>query len=87
MDPNRKLWNQQQQALLRALARPGEHQTALELFLSQHAMLHSAKLARSKLWSALPTLTGKSVLCRDKSHITCYHRNFENFRLHVLTAF
>ena len=46
MDPNRKLWNQQQQALLRALSRPDDHQKAIELFLSQHAMLHSAKMAR-----------------------------------------
>ena len=51
MDPNRKLWNQQQQALQRALSRQDDHQKAIELFLNQHAMLHSAKLARSKLWS------------------------------------
>jgi hypothetical protein len=51
MDPNRKPWNQQQQALQRALARPDDHQKAIELFLSQHARVHSAKLARSKLWS------------------------------------
>jgi hypothetical protein len=51
MDPNRKLWNRQQQALQRALSRPDEHQKAIELLLSQHAMVHSAKMARSKLWS------------------------------------
>lgn len=51
MDPNRKLWNRQQQALQRALSRPGDHQETIELFLSQHAMVHSAKMARSKLWS------------------------------------
>ena len=51
MDSNRKLWNQQQQALNRALSRPGDHQKAIDLFLSHHAMLHTAKMARSKLWS------------------------------------
>ena len=51
MDPNRKLWNQQQQVLQRALSRLDDHQKAIELFLSQHAMLHSAKLVRSRLWS------------------------------------
>jgi hypothetical protein len=51
MDPNRKRWSQQQQALHRALSRPDHYQKAIELFLSQHAMLHSAKMARSRLWS------------------------------------
>jgi hypothetical protein len=51
MNPNRKFWNQQQQRLQRALARPSDHQEAIELFLSQHAMVHSAKVSRSGLWS------------------------------------
>jgi hypothetical protein len=51
MDPNRKLWNQQQQALQHALSHPDDRQKAIELFLSQHAMLHSAKLTRPRLWS------------------------------------
>ncbi len=51
MNPNQKLWNQQLQTLRRALSRPEDHPEAIELLLSQHAMLHSAKMARSKLWS------------------------------------
>jgi hypothetical protein len=51
MNPNRQSWNRQQQELQRALARPTEHRKALELFLSQHAMVHSAKVSRSGLWS------------------------------------
>ncbi len=50
MDSDRKLWNQQQQMLQRAL-RSGDHQQAIELFLKQHAMVHSARLARPRLWS------------------------------------
>jgi len=47
MNPNQKLWNQQLQTLRRALSRPEDHPEAIELFLSQHAMVHSAKMARS----------------------------------------
>ena len=51
MDPHRKHWNQQQQKLQRALVRPADHASAIDLFLSQHAMVHSARLARTGLWS------------------------------------
>jgi len=51
MNLNRKFWNQQQQELRRARVRPTEHQKAIGLFLNQHAMVHSAKMSRSKLWS------------------------------------
>jgi hypothetical protein len=50
LDPNRKQWNAGQQKLKRAFA-AGDREWALELFLSQHAMHHSAKMARSGLWS------------------------------------
>ena len=29
---------------------------------------------------ALPTLTGKGVLCRDKSHVICYHYHISTVR-------
>ena len=51
MEPRRKFWNQQQQALRRALTRPAEPAQAMDLFLSQHAMVHTAQLTRSGLWS------------------------------------
>ncbi len=51
MDSHRKLWNTQQQALRRALSRPADHAQAIELFLSQHAMVHSAEMAQAGLWS------------------------------------
>lgn len=50
MDPNRKHWNERHQLLTRALA-AGDRDRAVELFLDQHAMVHSAKLVRSGLWS------------------------------------
>jgi hypothetical protein len=50
MDPNRKLWNQRHQQLTRALSK-GDRDTAIDLFLDQHAMVHSAKLSKTKLWS------------------------------------
>jgi hypothetical protein len=51
MDPNRKFWNQQQQTLQRALTLPEDHQKAIGLFLDHHAMVHSAKMAQTGLWS------------------------------------
>jgi hypothetical protein len=45
MDPNRKAWNEGQKALRQALARSDEN--AVELFLAQHASVHSAEMAPS----------------------------------------
>jgi hypothetical protein len=50
MDPNHKLWNEGHQKLNRLLAK-GDRDRAIELFLNQHAMVHSAKISKSKLWS------------------------------------
>ena len=51
MDSNRKIWNEQQQALRQALRKPADHQRAVELFLDQHAMVHTARLSAAGLWS------------------------------------
>jgi hypothetical protein len=51
MEAHRKFWNEQQQALRQKLERPGETQNALELVLNQHAMLHSAEMSQTGLWS------------------------------------
>jgi len=69
MNPNRKLpkriwtivWNQGHQKLLHALS-SNDHKKSMELFLDQHAMVHSAKMSkasearrkaavRTRLWS------------------------------------
>ena len=51
MDPYRKSWNERQHALRQALARPEEHLQAIALFLTQHAMVHTAGMSQSGLWS------------------------------------
>jgi hypothetical protein len=51
MDPHRQLWNQQQQALRRALSPSTEHAKAIELFLDQHAMVHASAMSQSGLYS------------------------------------
>ena len=51
MDAHRKNWNQGQQELREALTHPEEHPKAIELFLRQHAMVHSAQVSKSGLWS------------------------------------
>jgi hypothetical protein len=51
MNPDRKLWNKQQQELRQNLARTDSHQKAMELFLSQHAMVHAADMSHAGLWS------------------------------------
>ena len=50
MDSNRKLWNERHQKLTRLFAK-GNRDAAIELFLDQHAMLHSAKISKLRLWS------------------------------------
>lgn len=47
----RAVWNQGQQALRAALAKPGQHGLAVDLFLKQHAMVHSAQMAETGLHS------------------------------------
>jgi hypothetical protein len=51
MNPNRRHWNQGQQLLQRALARPGDHPEWKDLFLAQHAVLHASPLAAGAGWS------------------------------------
>ena len=51
VDPHRKSWNQQQQALRQSLTRLDDHPRAIELFLSQHAMLHAAGMSQMGLYS------------------------------------
>jgi hypothetical protein len=51
MDRERQLWSDGQQRFRRALVDGGEHQQAVDLFLQQHAALHSAALTGAKGWS------------------------------------
>jgi hypothetical protein len=51
MDAHRKEWNLKQQALRQAFTRLDDHHKAMELFLSQHAMVHAAEMSHDRLWS------------------------------------
>ena len=51
MDPNRKRWNAGQQILRKALAHPETHEQAVELFLIQHAMCHTAEMSGAGVYS------------------------------------
>jgi hypothetical protein len=46
-----KTWNEQQQVLRRLLRSPDDFQPAIDLFLRQHAMVHSAEMVEARLWS------------------------------------
>jgi hypothetical protein len=47
----RKLCLKRQTELRRILTSPNQHDKAIQLFLRQHAMLHSAKMAQTEPWS------------------------------------
>ena len=47
----RKLCLDRQTELRRVMARPEHHDEAIELFLAQHAMLHSIRMAGTAPWS------------------------------------
>jgi hypothetical protein len=51
MESYRKLCLNQQTELRRIMMSFSQHRIAIELFLSQHAMLHSAKMAQTEPWS------------------------------------
>jgi hypothetical protein len=66
MDANHRQWNQGQQKLRQALA-ASDAQEAIELFLIQHARVHSAKGSRANLWSfeddVLKDMTEAQIRC------------------------
>lgn len=51
MKADREVWNLNQKALRAALGQPQAHAHALELFLAQHASLHTAAVAGTGAWS------------------------------------
>ncbi len=51
MDPQRKFWNERQKELRSALSKPAELERAIQLFLSQHAMVHASEMSQSGLFS------------------------------------
>jgi hypothetical protein len=51
LDTHRREWNLKQKVLRQVLALPDNHPEAMELFLSQHAMVHTAEMSHAGLWS------------------------------------
>ena len=51
MEPNLRYWNDQHKILHRLLEKDKDYQKALPIFLSQHAIVHSAKLGAGARWS------------------------------------
>jgi len=51
VESHRKSLNSQQTELRRLLSKADRFQEAIELFLSHHATLHSARMARTEAWS------------------------------------
>ena len=51
MNPNHKKWNNQQQVLRQLLKHREDHERTIQLFLDHHAMVHSAVMSGSGLWS------------------------------------
>lgn len=47
----RKSWNKRQTEFRRVLMGFDQHDRAMQLFFSQHAMLHSAKMADNELFT------------------------------------
>ena len=51
MQSYRQFWNKRQPTFRLLLLSFSDHEQAIELFLSQHAMLHTAAMAQSEPWS------------------------------------
>ena len=49
MEAKRKLWNDRHQELRQLLKKSATHQSAIDLFLSQHALLHAAEISQGQV--------------------------------------
>lgn len=45
----RKQWNENHKKLTRIILDPAKHQSAIELFLQQHRLLHSSRMSHSPI--------------------------------------
>jgi len=51
MDTNRRAWNERHKKLRHALEKTGDQEVATDLFLTQHASVHSSKASKIKTYS------------------------------------
>jgi hypothetical protein len=95
MNANRQQWNLGQQKLRRALAAK-DPKTAIDRFLTQHAMVHSQKISRIKYWSfedqVLEGATDEQFRCipRNSEHsiawIIFHIARIEDITMNMLVA-
>jgi hypothetical protein len=95
MDGRRKTWNDQQQTL-RQLLNSGDHDAAIQAFFRQHAMVHSAVMAETGLWSfadeVLQDITDAAMRCipRNGEHsvawIIWHMARIEDVTMNLLVA-
>jgi len=76
MDPKRKFWNEKHKALKQALSRRNNHQRAIGFFLDAHAMVHSAKMAKTKhhlfeddIWEGLSNNAARRIPAKHNHSI------------------
>jgi hypothetical protein len=74
LESNRKLCLKQQTELRRVLTRSKQHDEAMQLFFSQHALLHSANMAGTEPWSFEDAILDDM----DEKHIRCIPQNCEH---------
>jgi hypothetical protein len=96
MDPHRKAWNLQQQALRQSLTSLENPSEAIEIFLRQHAMLHTAAMSGMALYSfedeTLAGLTGPQMrtIPRNLDHsiawVIWHMTRIEDATLNLLVA-
>jgi hypothetical protein len=96
MDPARKLWNDQQQALRKAVSRRADHEQAVELFLRQHGMVHAGIVSEAEgptfedeVWDGLDEAAARIIPAKMEHSIAwlCYHvARCEDITMNLLLA-
>lgn len=92
----RKEWNAAQKQLRPLLSEPDRHKEAIQLFLGQHAVLHSARLSTGAAWSFedlllddLPEEDFRRLLPKEE-HTIAWHvwhiARIEDITMHILVA-
>lgn len=92
----RKEWNTRQKKLRPLLSKPSQHQQAIDLFLTQHAVLHSENLSPAAAWSyedlLLDSLDENDFrrLLPNEEHTVAWHiwhiARIEDITMHILVA-
>lgn len=92
----RKEWNQNQKLFRPLLKDPNQHQAAIQLFLDQHAVLHSSKITPDAPWSYEDILLDDLAeddfrrLLPKQEHTIAWHiwhiARIEDITMHMLIA-